>query len=166
MDKLKTFSLLAHIGTVPVLWAKLEGILDATNQAIFHFGGGHTVEPEVPMESLNRKVRFMRRAHSQLPKLAPIKEQAATLLDEVQILKQKRHDIVHGIAKEFPTGDILEVTVSRRDKQAPRGFSLREATFSPPDLQNFSREIIKLLYLAESHFQAVLAAVMPEGTED
>ena len=147
------------------MWAKMEGALDSINHAIFYIGRGKQIEPEVP-ESLSRKLRFMRRAHSRLPELKPLQASADRIVDRVHDLKQRRHDMVHGIATRVPTGDILNVIVLRRDKQAPKGVAIDMKRMTAEDLINLFSQIVEIFELAENHFEAILPVVFAKGEHD
>ena len=95
----------ATIGAITVAWAKLEGSLDIINDYAFA-NGGKAFQDELP-QSTSRKLRFMRRCHKELPQLAPLRDRVECLIDRVFQLMQRRHDIIHGIADEFPKDDLM-----------------------------------------------------------
>lgn len=85
------------VGCITVQWAVAEGQLDAMVIIIYQNCGGDTLgEKEIP-RSLQRKIEYCRKAFNQLAMLGEFQGDALSILDDFQTLKEKRHDLSHGV---------------------------------------------------------------------
>ena len=71
--------MLALIGALTVFWAKLESRLDHINELAFLNGAKDVIDAEVP-RALDRKLQFMKRAHTHLPWLQGIGSEGLTIV--------------------------------------------------------------------------------------
>lgn len=149
------------IGMTAVLWAKMEGALDACNDLAFEIGG-NAFEDKLP-QALNRKLRFMRKCHNELPELSPLKAAADKLVERAHFLKKRRHDLIHGIALELPAGDIMEFL---RLSHGTEGLSIERITVTNEDLSSFAADAMDLFDLAEDHFVAMANLILVEGKKN
>jgi len=86
----------ASIGKLTISWAYVEFGLDWMLREIHEPLGGQTiVEPEIPI-SLQRKVRYLRKAFNKLPQLASFRDRFKTIGDEIVAASDERHDLIHG----------------------------------------------------------------------
>lgn len=154
--------LLSLVGSITILWAKMEGTIDACNLLVLEFGDGRSIESERPI-SLKRKLRFLRQCHKRLPVLSTLQNQADELIDRINNSKQRRHDLVHGVALTIPTGDVLEVMTLNPDGANPPGTF---QSFTSNDLRAFYNEVVDIFELAEDHFQAMLSPIMSNSGGD
>lgn len=94
----------AAIGRLAVAWAHIEISLDAMI-AIVHdtMNGGELIEPEKPI-SLQRKLRYLRRAFNRMQELQPFNERFRAIADEVKAASEDRHDIIHGFVVDQTSG--------------------------------------------------------------
>jgi hypothetical protein len=86
------------IGGVTITWAMLEIGLDKCNHTILHRCGGEAIQADMP-RSLSSKISFFKKAHARLALLSPYRVEAAQMAEQVLLLKEKRHDLIHGMAR-------------------------------------------------------------------
>ena len=149
------------IGLITVTWARLEGSIDVCNDLAFG-RGGNLVEKHLP-KSMTRKLRFMRRCHNELPALCGVKDRADALVESINALRQRRNDLIHGVAMSFPTGDFLHTF---KLSHGESGLAAGTASFSNDDLQNLFLEIVRVFNLAEEHVLAVEDAFLAQSPKD
>lgn len=82
------------IGVTSVNWGQVEFGLDSFVMAAFRTD--RLGERRAPA-SLSVKIRFLRRCFSDHPSFIPYAPAGLAILDEVQRLKEKRHDLIHGL---------------------------------------------------------------------
>ena len=86
----------AAIGKLAVSWAHLELGLDWLIRIIHQeLDGSEHVEADIPL-SLQRKLRYLRKAFRTLPQLATFKDRFLKIADEISAASDERHDIIHG----------------------------------------------------------------------
>lgn len=84
------------IGKLTISWAYVEMGLDWLIREIHEPLDGRThVEPDPPI-SLQRKLRYLRRAFNRLPPLSSFNARFVTIADEIQLASEERHDLIHG----------------------------------------------------------------------
>jgi hypothetical protein len=89
---------LKALGEVTANWAMLEIGIDFIVAVTFHEFGKHPKQVEIP-RSMTRKVAYLR-DYASLPTLAHWKVELQELADVVSVLKETRHDAVHGAVTE------------------------------------------------------------------
>lgn len=86
----------ASIGKLTISWAYVEFGLDWLIREIHEPLDGQTiVESEIPI-SLQRKVKYLRRAFNKLPQLAQFRGRFEKIADETIAASTERHDLIHG----------------------------------------------------------------------
>lgn len=97
-----------QIGMISVAWALLEMNLDRLNELLIAIPGAEAYEQSLPV-SLSRKLKFIRKVHGNLPILQTLQADACGIADRVQVLKEKRHDLIHGFAKSHPPSGLRDL---------------------------------------------------------
>lgn len=141
----------ATIGAITVAWAKLEGALDMTNEAIIALRG-NAIEDRLP-QAMNQKLKFMRRCHKNLLLLAPLQDQAEKLVDQTFTLLERRHDIIHGIAVEFPKGSLMTFIRFRADNQT---LDVKAVEIRSAELSRLLMDILEVSELLDDHFLEIV----------
>jgi hypothetical protein len=134
-------------------WAALEIGLDVCNAAISEF------LPRQPFPvSLSRKMVMYRKGHNQLPVLAPVKEAGLAIADEVQLLADKRHDVIHGFAIKGLSGDIVRLYRHTVPREAVNNHVVRATRkeYRSEDLKRLTSDILALSERALLHTNRVL----------
>jgi len=86
----------ASIGKFAISWAYVEFGLDWMLVHIHHqLEGKEQVEPEIPI-SLQRKLKYLRKAFRTLPRLASFKDRFEKIADRIRDASDERHDLIHG----------------------------------------------------------------------
>lgn len=93
----------SSIGRLVVAWSGAETAIDFLVLFLHHNVGGRTIEREMPW-ALSRKVRYLRKCFNKLTPLAPHRDHALPLLDEVTALSEMRQDIIHGYVADHAEG--------------------------------------------------------------
>lgn len=88
-------SLCAYIGHIVLNWASAEQSLDICVTMVFHHFGGRALRKDLP-RSLNRKTEFLGKAFRTIDVLKPISKSGIEIVDRMNSLSKKRHDMVHG----------------------------------------------------------------------
>ncbi len=148
----------ARIGSISVGWASLEKSLDLVNEFVLRVAGGEAIRVDIPI-SLKDKLAFFKRAHNQLPLLAPVAAEGAALAARVVALKDKRHDCIHGfavVATEDGTRHIRRVTY----EGSTTGEKVTPYTIA--EMEDLNREIAQLAWDIVSHAKAI-AECLPGG---
>jgi len=83
------------IGRFTVSWAWLELGLDLSVHVIHRHLQGNRIDREPPW-SLDRKLRYLRRAVSKIPQLAEYRGRLAALIEDVAHIAEARNDLIHG----------------------------------------------------------------------
>jgi hypothetical protein len=89
-------SLCLTIGFVVVNWALAEQSLDFTVETIYSKCAGNSMEKELP-RSFQKKVKFLRKAFRTSVALQTYADDGNRLLDRMEALATRRHDLVHGV---------------------------------------------------------------------
>jgi hypothetical protein len=93
------------IGSLAIYWARVEVALDYANAVLIQHSA--VKEARLPV-SLKRKIGFFRKSFVEIPALAPFQTRAFEIVAEINRLKEIRHDIVHGIARNRMPGGIRQ----------------------------------------------------------
>ena len=84
------------IGKLTISWAYTEMGLDWLIREIHEpLGGQQHIEPDIPI-SLQRKLRYLRRAFKALPRLSSFQARFHKIADDIQTASVERHDLIHG----------------------------------------------------------------------
>jgi hypothetical protein len=94
------------LGSAVQTWAGLEILLDANIHVIATHYGGKTIDPQVPL-ALKRKLKYLRRAFTELKTLSEFRESALADLEKIGPLGEERHSFIHGAGLLY-LGDSLE----------------------------------------------------------
>lgn len=101
------------LGMLTHAWAALEIILDTANWTIAR----HREKKEQFPVSLSRKLAFFRAGHNANPKLAHLREEAASIADAITKASKTRHTLIHG----FVRGSMRHDTLTLLIHWVPRG---------------------------------------------
>jgi hypothetical protein len=86
----------ASIGKFAISWAYVEFGLDWLIRHVLHqLDGSKHVEPDMPA-SLQRKLKYLRKAFRTLPRLATFKDRFEKMADKIRDASDERHDLIHG----------------------------------------------------------------------
>jgi hypothetical protein len=88
---------LAVVGSIVVLWAYLENVIDAWVEIIHHTGGAEKIQTHLPA-SLDRELDYIKAAWRTTPIDPTLRDEGRRLLAEIHRLKTFRHNLVHGLA--------------------------------------------------------------------
>lgn len=134
-------SLCASIGFVVVNWALAEQSLDMFISVIYNKCGGNTVVRQMP-HSFQRKVEFLRKAFRKLIVLQEYAGEGNQLLDRMQALSQKRHDLVHGVVVSI---DLVNgvFPIDKLDYTA-QGHIFRQIAFDPKAFPQLAQDLLDL----------------------
>lgn len=86
------------VGVVSVSWGQIEILFDYAN--LYLINTYETKEAQLPI-ALKPKIAFFRKHFQTIPELAPFKDQAMAIVEKTNILKEARHDIIHGLADKL-----------------------------------------------------------------
>lgn len=90
-------ALFRAIGFIVVQWGQAEQSLDLLVAALFQECGGKRLTKKNRMPfMLAPKLEFVRKCVTQLPKLAPFRDEGLSLVSVFETLSKKRHDLIHG----------------------------------------------------------------------
>ena len=151
----------ALIGLITVFWAKLEGAIDVCNHLAFEHGGSR-FEKNLP-KSMSRKLKYMRLCHNKLPALHDAKDRAGALIDTIHALRERRNDLIHGVAMIFPTGDLLHIF---KLSHGENGLLVGTASITNDALRTLFLEIVRVFNLAEDHVLAVSDAFLGQSAKN
>jgi hypothetical protein len=94
--------LFGAVGAVVVVWAEVELHLDFINGVLVLQEPNANIKLPKPLQS---RINFFKDALDRVPQLAHLRERASEAVDQLNRLKEVRHDIVHGMAIErLPDG--------------------------------------------------------------
>ena len=99
-------ALFRAIGFIVVQWGQAEQSLDLLVAALFQECGGKRLAKKNRMPfMLTPKLEFVRKCVTQLPKLAPFREDRLALVSAFESLSEKRHDLIHGAVSSLSPVD-------------------------------------------------------------
>lgn len=141
-----------RIGIVTILTASIDIMVDGINSLILQKLDGQSLGEPLP-QAAARKIAFLVKAYRRLPLLAPYKEDVANLIGRLRWLKDRRHDLVHGVLLNALGTDLV---VQRFLHHEPEGARMRVETYSEIDvlvvirmaLDTFARAIVLLQRMA------------------
>ncbi|WP_439924822.1 hypothetical protein [Nitrobacter sp. JJSN] len=90
------------IGLVSVSWCQIEILFDYAN--LFLINTYDMKETQLPI-ALKPKIAFFRKHFQTIPELDPFKDRAMAIVERANILKEARHDIIHGYAAKLVSVD-------------------------------------------------------------
>jgi hypothetical protein len=128
------------VGMVTISWAFLEMGLDLGNELIMAHAGGDAIQAALPV-SLNPKIKFIRKAFQNLPKLEPFRKEALSIVDGVSNLKEQRHDMVHGFTSEYLPRAAREIS---RIRYLGNTLSFETRTYSITEVMQLNVAIVDL----------------------
>ena len=101
-----TDALFRAVGFIVVQWSQAEQSLDLLVAALFQECGGKRLAKKNRMPfMLAPKLEFVRKCVTQLPKLAPFREEGLALVSSFETLSEKRHDLIHGAVSSLSPVD-------------------------------------------------------------
>ncbi len=109
---------LQAVGALTLNWAVIETALDFCCAIVFHEFDGRKIEPEIP-RSLGVKLKFLKRGLKD-PRLAEVAAYGTDLIQELQNLKDSRHEVVHGALSGNAKEDTVVMLRVRYEKHAHR----------------------------------------------
>jgi hypothetical protein len=95
------------LGMLTHAWAALEIILDTANWTIAR----HREKKERFPVSLSRKLAYFRAGHNANPKLAHLREEAASIADAITKASKTRHTLIHGFVRGSMRQDTLTLLI-------------------------------------------------------
>jgi hypothetical protein len=88
--------LYSALGKLTISWAYVEFGLDWLIREIHRpLNGSQLVQADVPL-SLQRKLKYLRRAFKQIEILASFRERFDKIADQIREASDERHDLIHG----------------------------------------------------------------------
>jgi hypothetical protein len=140
------------IGMVSVGWCRVEILFDYAN--LFLINSYEVKETQLPV-SLKPKIAFFKKHFQNISELAPFKDQAMTIVERANILKEARHDIIHGYAEKLVSVDETRRFV-RHDYRGKR-IAEKKKSYSLDQIIQKSEETLELIDL----MIALLKQVIP-----
>lgn len=122
-------------GLIITTWGRVEYYLDWIN--IYSIGWGQTKDKQL-QKSLDPKIRAFIRVFRDNQNLSELKERAEKLFDEINRLKEVRHDFVHG--RFF-------------DAVEENGREFARFTYSDQELGEQKKKVYKTLELTQHHLE-------------
>ena len=98
------------IAQMVMAWANIEVLLDYINAIIITETKASSTK--LPM-FLNPKLRLLRKFVTTIEALAPVRKRALKLIDEIDPLKDVRHDIIHGRIRKSVDNSLMERKIIR-----------------------------------------------------
>jgi len=128
--------LYTSLGMLTVSWTQLESVLDFVNLAIVAElkGERHPV-------SLKAKVRLIRKAHTKVARLSPLREEALSLMGDIVTLSERRHDLIHGRVVSDQPGGLKEF---ERLLHENGGVQIRRVTYEPSQIYDLCLDVYPL----------------------
>ncbi len=98
------------LGAFMHAWAFWEYTLDACI-AVIHTrsGAGHTIDQKRPVISLERKIRYFRKAHISIEKLKPFKTASESIANSIEKMGEFRHTVIHSAQGYTDSPVVLEL---------------------------------------------------------
>lgn len=149
-------NLLSLIGGMTLFWAKLESRLDHLNELAFLNGAQDVIDREIP-RALDRKLAFMKRAHSRLPWLLALKPEGLRVVQAFKGLRDDRHQLIHGAVDDIGTDDELKF-VRHIHGAGPLQLDVQE--FSPERFLDITTRMSELSKLVREHHMAMNDALL------
>ncbi len=87
------------VGMTAITWAIIEHTVDLINAISITRAGGHELGDYLP-QSLKPKLALFKRSFEGLGSLNSFKERGLTIHENLNELKEYRHDLIHGIASQ------------------------------------------------------------------
>jgi len=109
-------ALMSQVGQIATSWATFEMLFDVLISMIHRHGGDKAVQPDLSA-SLKTKIAYLRKAPRVMPVVINLRTEANRFADKIQILKEARHDCLHGILLIDP--DDYTVLVVRLRYEGP-----------------------------------------------
>lgn len=120
----------ARLGRMTLAWSQMESGLDLLIIMLFALPDLATIGVTTRPISLSQKLSLIRRAHKDIPALAPYREEGLRLADAISAVKNMRHQLSHGFVMDFrengdvvlcnyratPSGTSLEFPIMRKRK--------------------------------------------------
>lgn len=136
-EAIKHSMFLMALGSVTLNWSSLEMYLDGITVIIHKNVMGHTIEKDAPT-SLKRKTEFIKKCLKSIPELDAYKILITEFVTEVNRLKEKRHDLIHGALaghsyNKNTTTRLSRIINSKRD--------IKEYSYCTKDIELLSDEI-------------------------
>ena len=116
-----------------------EQSLDMIISLVYDECGGSTISKTRPW-ALGDKIKFLRKAFKRFVVLYPYAEQGIEILDSVEAISKKRHDLVHGVVKNVT----LENGVFPIEKLDYRNNNVKNIQFDPKAFPNLAQELLDL----------------------
>jgi hypothetical protein len=137
------------IGWIEINWAMVEQQFDRWMQVIFHRLGGNALEKRVP-RNFSEKVRFLRRAFTDITLLAPFRDKGLSIIKRTDEYSNMRHNLMHAVVAHVePIGGKFTMTSLRLDAQARQTvtdfvFDVNQFPTVSADFQRLGTEAIEL----------------------
>ncbi len=152
-------TLYGPVGEIVIGWALAEQILDNCVALFFHAAGGRQIEPELP-RMLKRKISFSRRCLNKLAPLADFRQQGTAFMDEIAILAELRHTLIHGALSDYDAATAT-YTFTRLDAVKDKHW-IQPRTVSLPILLNTGGKCLDLGSRFGDFLKRLVEAFVPE----
>lgn len=123
----ETFTIkVATVGGVVLVWAYIEFFIDGWVQILHRAGGAELVQTDLPA-SLSREIDFLKRCWRVVQAPPELIAEGKRLIAEIQLMKDFRHNLVHGIT-DLNDADVIKVAVWKVEGQNRRELKLPYTT--------------------------------------
>jgi len=92
------------VGQIVVNWSFVEQSLNIWIITIYQAAGGKDIERVIP-QSLNRKIKFLRKCFRQIQALVSFKDEGLDFITRAKELSTVRHFVVHGTISTYEETD-------------------------------------------------------------
>lgn len=148
-EAIKHSMFLMALGSVTLSWSALEIYLDAITLIIHKNINGHTIEKDAPT-SLKRRKEFIKKCLKNIPEISKYHFEIKELIGDVDRLKEKRHDLIHGAitSQNYEKNTLIGLARIVNSK-----VEIKEYSYTTKDIEALSDEISDV---AKSHFDWVI----------
>lgn len=147
------------VGRIAMRWTGLEVNLDFWCLYIQDCAGGSVLQKNLP-SSLRGKVQYFRKAYATLPPLIPFAAEATPLIDEIEALKTKRHDLIHGFVVDSNETE----TAKTYTRHIFEGTRIRRhiVPYSNADLEELELAVVDLKGRVYEHIRSIARVLDPD----
>ena len=95
------------VGRVTLAWAAIDSQFDVLNLGLKNDFGGHPNWRELPRTRLSSKLKCARACFSYIEAVSAFKQRALEIIDDIDLLSEERHWIIHGLANNITLPTIM-----------------------------------------------------------
>lgn len=137
---------LRAVANLSIGWAQVEILLDYAN---FFLINEFEVSVEQLPNSLRSKIAFFKQQFREVSKLRPFADRAHNIVERANILKETRHDIIHGIAERQARDGIRQfIRHSYKGKrliEQKRSYTLDQILKKNEEIADLAEDMVLLL---------------------